>query len=360
LTVALAAAGDDVTVCTRGATHHRANERALLEAGIPIELVPRPRPAPLALLRSARAIARVIRERRPDVLHAHNPAAAATAAVARLLAGRPRLPIVTTFHGLVDGGTHVASRILNATSAIVVGIGPAATAQLAQAGVRADRLVTILNAVPAEVTRERDDMRRELGVAEDADLVVTVGRYRAEKNQELLLQATALLAPKRPRLRVLLVGIGPLEAHLRARVTELGLTGVAEVTGLREDAVDVVAAADVATLTSAREGLGLSLIEAMAAGTAAIGTEVGGIPDVLDDGVTGLLVPAGDAHALAGAIERLLDDRDLRDRLAATARIAAAERFSVSAMAAAYRAAYERAVDRTRPASLRTGDSPST
>lgn len=361
LTVALAEGGDELVVCTRGATHHRANERALLEAGIAIELVPRPRPRPRQLLRSARAIARVVRARNPDVVHAHNPAAAATAAVARVLAGRPRLPIVTTFHGLVEGGTHVASRVLNATSAAVVGIGPAATEQLAESGVRRERLVTVLNAVPADVTRGRDEMRDELGVARDAELVVTVGRYREEKNQELLLRAAVRLAPSRPRLRVLLVGIGPLEDHLRRRVTELGLDGVATVTGLREDAVDVVACADVATLTSSREGLGLSLIEAMSAGTASVGTRVGGIPDVIDDGVTGLLVAADDEAGLAEAIARLLDDVQLRERITAAARSTAAERFSVAVMTAAYRRVYEDVLERpTRPASLRTGDNPST
>jgi len=357
LTLRLAATGDGVLVCTRGASTHRAFLDELITAGIPIELVPRPRPRPDLMLRSGIAIARVVRSFEPDVIHAHNPAASGAAAVARLLARRGRVPIVTTFHGLVTGGTSAAARILRATADVVVGIGPAATRELVGAGLDETHTATVLNAVEARPVRARDDVRRELGVS-DAELVVTVGRYRAEKNQTLLLEAARVLAPRRPRLRVLLVGVGPMEDELRRRVAELGLNGVATVTGPRPDAVDITAAADVATLTSTREGLGLTLIEAMAAGTPVIGTAVGGIPDVIDHGRTGLLVPSGDAAALAGAIERLLDDHAEAARLAGAARNEATVRFSVDAMTAAYRELYERAL-RTRAAARRAGARPS-
>ena len=357
LTLRLAADGDDVLVCTRGASTHRAFLDELTAAGIPIEIVPRPRPRPDLMLRSGIAIARAVRSFGPDVIHAHNPAASGAAAVARLLARRGRVPIVTTFHGLVGGGTSAAARILRATADVVVGIGPAATRELVRAGLDEAHTATVLNAVDARPVRPRDEVRAELGVS-GAELVVTVGRYRAEKNQALLLQATRLIAPRRPRLRVLLVGIGPMEDELRRRVTALGLDGVATVTGLRADAVDVAAAADVVTLTSTREGLGLTLIEAMAAGTPVIGTAVGGIPDVVDDGRTGLLVPPGDAEALAAAIERLLDDREEAARLARAAREEVASRFGVDGMASGYRQVYERAL-RTRATARRAGARPS-
>jgi glycosyltransferase involved in cell wall biosynthesis len=357
LTLRLAATGDDVVVCTRGASTHRAFLDELVAAGIAIELVPRPRPRPDLLLRSGIAIARVLRAVRPDVIHAHNPAASGAGAVARVLARQGRVPIVTTFHGLVDGGTSAGARLLRATADVVVGIGPAATRELVRAGLDEAHTATVLNAVDARPVRPPAEVRRELGL-DDAELVVTVGRYRAEKNQALLLEAARLLAPRRPRLRVLLVGVGPLEDELRRLVTELGLDGVATVTGLRADAVDIAAAADVATLTSTREGLGLTLIEAMAAGTPVVGTAVGGIPDVIEDGRTGLLVPSGDAHALAAAIESLLDDRARAARLAEAAREDAGARFGVDAMTTGYRAVYERAL-RTRAAARRTGASPS-
>ena len=357
LTLRLAATGDDVLVCTSGASTHRAFQDELEAAAIPIRIVARPRPRPDLMLRSGIGIARAVRSFEPDVIHAHNPAASGASAVARALARRPGVPIVTTFHGLVGGGTGAAARILRATTDMVVGIGPAATRELVRAGLDDAHTATVLNAVEPRPVRPRDEVRRELGVS-GAELVVTVGRYRAEKNQTLLLEAARLLAPRRPRLRVLLVGVGPMEDELRRRVAGLGLEGVATVTGLRADAADVAAAADVVTLTSTREGLGLTLIEAMAAGTPVIGTAVGGIPDVIDHGRTGLLVPSGDASALATALERLLDDRAEAARLAAAAREEAAARFGVEAMTRAYREVYERAL-RTRAAARRAGARPS-
>jgi glycosyltransferase involved in cell wall biosynthesis len=346
LTVGLAETGDTVVVCTAGLNVLQVNEDALRAAHIPIERMRRPARKPGALVRSGLAIARTIRSSRPEVVHAHNPAAALAAAFARVAAGRPRLPIVTTFHGLAQGDTASAVRVLRLTSDLVVAIGPATAADLVDAGLAPDRLVTVLNGMAVTPTRPREDTRHELGVAADAELIVTVGRYSAEKNQRQLLEAIALLTPSRPRLRALLVGIGPSEPELRRHIARLRLEDVATLTGLRDDPLDIATAADVATLTSLREGLGLSLIEAMLVGTPVIGNRVGGIPDVISDGETGLLVEPGDAKALAAALERLLDDPALRESLATAARRDAETRFSIAAMVEGYRAAYARALRR--------------
>jgi glycosyltransferase involved in cell wall biosynthesis len=344
LTIGLAETGDTVVVCTAGLNVLQVNENALRDAHIPIERIRRPTRAPWALIHSGLSIARAIRRSRPEVVHAHNPAAALSVAFARLAAGRRRLPIVTTFHGLADGDTASAVRVLRLTSDLVVAIGPAAAADLVDAGLPPDRLVTVLNGIRVTPTRPREETRRRLGVEVDAELVVTVGRYSSEKNQRQLLEALALLAPSRPWLRALLVGIGPSELELRGHVARLGLESVATLVGLRDDPLDIAAAADVATLTSLREGLGLSLIEAMLVGTPVVGNRVGGIPDVISDGETGLLVEPGDADALAAALGRLLDDEALRDRLATAARRDAETRFSIAAMLEGYRAAYARAL----------------
>ncbi|MEP6813403.1 MAG: glycosyltransferase [Actinomycetota bacterium] len=358
LTLRLAADGDDVVVCTRGATTHLVFRDELVAAGIPMEHIARPRPRPDHLLRSAVGIARVLRARRPDVIHAHNPAAAAAATLARVFSGRRAIPIVTTFHGLVVGDARWAAALLRPAGGIVVGVSPAATRELVHAGL--SEAATVLNGVDAVPVRTRTAIRRELGIGDEDELVVSVGRYRAEKNQALLLRAAELLTAERPRLRVLIVGIGELEDELRSQIAAHGLGEVAQLTGLRADAVDVAAAADVATLTSRREALGLTLIEAMAVGTPVIGTAVGGIPNVVDDGRTGLLIPDGDHVALARAIARLLDDRALALRLATAARKDVALRFSVEAMTAAYRAVYRRAIEeRTRPTARRAGARPS-
>lgn len=358
LSVRLAGSGDDIVVAMSSDHTNRAFEAELRGAGVRIVLIPRPRPRPVQALRAALALAALIRRERPDLLHVHNPAAAAATALAVRFARRPDLPLVVTFHGLVDGGERRAARLLSATADVVVGVSPAATAQLVQAGLSEERTATVMNGVDLVATEPRSEVRKRLGVADDAELVVSVGRYRKEKNQALLLEAAALLAPERPRLRVLLVGEGPLETELRTLASGLGLDDIATVTGYRQDAAAVAGAADVATLTSDREALGLVLLEAMAAGTPVIGTAVGGIPEVVQDGITGLLVEPRDAQALAAAISRLLDDPALRARIADGGRTAVAKRFSTEAMTAGYREAYERA-RRNRSAKRRAGARPS-
>lgn len=357
LTLELHRGGDRVVVCTRGARLHRGFLEELEAASVPLVRIHRPRPRPDLLLRAALDVAAVIRREQPDLLHAHNPAAAGAAAVARRLAGRRDLPVVATFHGLVTGSAASAVRLLRRAADVVVAVSPAAATELVGAGLPREHVATVLNAVAVPRLRPRAEVRRDLGL-DDAELVVTVGRYRAEKNQQLLIEAARLLAPERPRLRVLIVGIGDLEDELRARAREAGLAGVVTVTGLRSDPLDLAGAADVVTLTSTREALGLTLLEAMAAGTPVIGTAVGGIPDAVEDGRTGLLVPSGDAAALADALRRLLDDRGLAERLAAAGREEVERRFSLAAMTAGYRDVYDSAL-RARPARRRTGASPS-
>ena len=255
--------------------------------------------------------------------------------------------IVTTHHGVQEERTRNAVRLLKASSDMVVGIGPTVTRDLRAAGLPEDRSATVFNAIKVHIIREPAEIRREFG-AEDAELVVNVGRYVEEKNQGLLLDAVALLRETRPRLRALVIGYGDLEPNLREHAKRLGLDGVVTLTGPRQDAVAIVAAADAFAMTSASEGLGLVVLEAMAVGCPVVATAVGGVLDMVRDDETGLLVPDGDAKALAEALGRLLEDTALRRRLAEQARRLAEREFSVKGMVDQYEAVYESAVARRR------------
>jgi glycosyltransferase involved in cell wall biosynthesis len=356
LTLALHARDVRVLVCTAGAWEHTTLVDALTDARVPIATIPRPRPEPRLFVRSVHALARVLRRERPDVLHAHNPAAALAARLAATLAGRPRLPIVTTFHGLVSDrrGLALAFRL---GSDVVVGVSEPATEGLIESGVPRHLCRTILNGVDATPSRTREDVRAEFG-AEDAELVVAVGRYTHEKNHALLVDALGRLGESRPRLRALIVGTGRLAAALREQAAAVGLADRVTVTGPRADAIDIIAAADVLVQPSSREALGLSLAEAQTVGTPVVATAVGGVPSIVRDEHTGLLVPPGDVDALAAAIDRLLDDAGLRARLAAEAQAFARTAFSIDTMTDAYLDAYARAISvRTRDTARRTGAS---
>jgi glycosyltransferase involved in cell wall biosynthesis len=347
LSIGLHRTGRQVIVCSHDVERQMTTLRdELAAAGVEVVLIPRPSPSPRAVLESSLAIARVVRREQPDVLHAHNPAAAVSAAGARWLARARSTAIVATFHGLADGDPRRAVRPLKLAD-IVVGIGPYASKELVAVGLPQDKLLTVANAVEAKPTRSPQDVRAEFGV-DGAELIVNVGRLVPEKNQQLMLNALAQLAPRRPRLRALIVGRGPLKAELEAGIDELDLGNVVQLTGPRADAVDIIAAADLLVSTSSREGLGLTLLEAMAVETPVVATAVGGAVDVLAGGDAGILVPSGDAGALAAGIERVLDDADLRARLIARGREHAAANFSADAMLEGYVAAYTTALARRR------------
>jgi glycosyltransferase involved in cell wall biosynthesis len=338
LAVELARRGHRVVVCW---SKHGGFADVLAAGGVELVRIRRPRPLPHRLLPAAWDLSRVIARERPDVVHAHNPAPGLAAAIARILARRRSTALVTSFHGVHPEYARFSSLALRPAD-LVVAVGESSARSLALPD---GKVVTIVNAIVEEQVAPRAVIRRELG-AEDGELVVTVGRYVPLKNQALLLDAVARLAPSRPRLHAAVVGDGELEEELRAQAERLGIADRVTVTGNRDDAVAVIAAADVFALTSDREGLPLTVLEAMTYGCPVVATNVGSVPDAIEDGVTGLLVPPRDLDALTAALERLLDDRALAERLGAAAHETVASRFSVERMVEETLRAYETAASR--------------
>jgi glycosyltransferase involved in cell wall biosynthesis len=152
------------------------------------------------------------------------------------------------------------------------------------------------------------DVRSELGIAPGQPVVGTVGVMRPEKALDLLVRSAVSLAPQFPGLRILIVGDGAERPRLEKLIDELGVRETVSVVGFRRDIPDVLAALDVAVCCSDFEGSPLSVMEYMEAGKPIVATRVGGVPDIIDDGVHGLLVPPQDPAALATAIGALLRD----------------------------------------------------
>lgn len=154
------------------------------------------------------------------------------------------------------------------------------------------------------------DVRAELGIATDAPVVASVAYLRRQKAFEVLLEAAAELRLKHPSLRVLIVGDGPERPKLEALIGSLGLNDVVTLLGRRRDVADVLAACDVAVNCSDFEGAPLAVIEYMAAGKPVVATRVGGLPDVVEDGVSGVLIEPRSPKALSAAIDDLLAHPD--------------------------------------------------
>jgi len=214
---------------------------------------------------------------------------------------------------------------------------------LVREGYDAAKIVVIPNGVDLMRFADAPDaarIRRETGVPAGAPIVAIVSRLTRLKGLEQLLEAAALLRREYPEARYLVVGeTAPSDTAYLDVLKRLAVVhGVADrvvFTGLRSDVPAVLAAADVSVMPSLNEALSNVLLESMAAGAPTVATRVGGTPEAIVDGDTGLLVPPGDAPALAAAIARLLSDRGLAARLGHASRRLIQDRFSVERMVAA-------------------------
>jgi glycosyltransferase involved in cell wall biosynthesis len=191
----------------------------------------------------------------------------------------------------------------------------------------------------ASVTREQAMAR--LALQGDGPVVGVVGRLVEQKGIDVLIDAFPEVLRRHPAARLLVVGDGPEGMALRRRASRLGLDGRVVFAGWINNARDVMPACDVMVMPSRWEGLGLAALEAMACGRPLVASAVDALPEVVRDGETGMLVSPGDRHALAGAVNRLLDCPDWAAALGAAGQARVRDCFSVSEMVRSTIALYE-------------------
>lgn len=318
---------------------------------------------PIDTFRSARTLlqqarlARDIVRRRVDIVHAYNfygnvfaiPPARLAAAPVVIASIRDRGPYLTPMQARVQRQVcRVATRVLvNADSV---------KEWLLHQGYDPTRIVVIPNGV--DLTRfntpvDRDAIRRELGLAPGTPLATVVSRLNELKGLEQFLEAAALLAPRFPALRFVMVGEAKLgDREYLARLTRLAASlGIADrvfFIGLRSDVPALLASTTISVMPSLNEALSNVLLESMAAGAPTVATRVGGTPEAMVDGVTGLLVPPADPAAMAEAVAHLLTDPDRAAALGRAARQAVEDRFSVERMVEATERLYVNLLSETR------------
>jgi glycosyltransferase involved in cell wall biosynthesis len=291
--------------------------RWLDEQGIPVHHLGRGRFDPRILT----DLVSLVRRRNVRVLHVHGYAAADFGRVAARMSGAklvlhehfadPRMP---AYQALAD-------RLLAPLTDRAIAVSQSTRDFLvSKRAVPPERVRLIWNGAPlgefAPAGRDRAlAARRELGLPEEALVIGTVGRLNAQKGHTHLLDALALLRTRLPDLWTLIVGDGDLMDSLKEQAARLGLGDRVVFAGHRTDVPDLLAALDVFCISSLYEGTPLALFEAMAAGRPIVSTAVDGCREVLEDGVSGLLVPPADAEALAGALERVVTDAELRGAL---------------------------------------------
>lgn len=282
---------------------------------------------------------RLCGKHRPDLVHLH------TARALSLAAYRPGgMPaVVTRRMDYAPRGARPYVGWLYRQVDRIIAVSQAARSAMGARGIAPERVTVVPSGVSVDhfARADRAAARADLSIPEDQPVVSIVGSLHSRKGHAVLFEALAALRAQGHDVLCLAAGEGPEHEALDAQARSLGLGDRVRLLGHIEDVLPVLAAADVVAQPSLAEGLGVAAVEGMASGRPVVASRVGGLMETIRHDVEGLLVPLGDAGALADALGACLRDAELRERLGAAGRIRA-KRFSTEAMARGNEAVYER------------------
>jgi glycosyltransferase involved in cell wall biosynthesis len=311
---------------------------------------------PVAWFNDISAMRKIIRDFRPDIVHVNGSQDHWTAAVANALESRAST-LVRTRHNTYKVSDGLANRMLNRryTDYQIVVCETVRATLAAQRAFDADRMCSIHNGVDAELfapdAKARAVVRAEYGYGQEHIVCGIAARLTPAKGHEFLFQALAQIRKARPMLRVLVLGQGVLDAQLKELASKLGISNKVTFAGFRNDIHRCVQAFDIGIQPSIDcDTSSFSLKEQMAAETAVIASDYGGLTEIVSDGVEGLIVPAGSADPLAQAMANLSCDSGLRRIMGMRGRERVLREFTVQVFAErtenAYREAIRMASDR--------------
>jgi glycosyltransferase involved in cell wall biosynthesis len=311
-------------------------------------------------LSAAWKFSRIIKRLQPDVIHAHDPHGVALAALAlsigsgaanrstgsRQGASMPALVAARRVDFHLKGNSF--SRWKYRQVDCFIAASEAIRQMLVGDGVPADRTVTVHEGIDVEhvVGVPAVNVHEAFWLPHGSPVVGNVAALVPHKGQRYLIDAAHLVVQQVPDARFVILGEGELREHLEKQVREHHLEKHVLLPGFRTDVLGCIKGFDLFAMSSVTEGLGTSLLDAMACARAIVATRAGGIPEIVEDGVNGLLVPARDHHALAEAIVRALKDSDLRQRMGDAGFARVNERFTVERMVSETAGVYERVARR--------------
>jgi glycosyltransferase involved in cell wall biosynthesis len=328
-----AARVDNVLVCPRGS--------ALAAAAPAGRLVELPMGGDLDV-RLLPRLMRLLRDQAPDLVHVHSRRGADLyGGLAAALVGVPA--VLTRRVDAVEPAW--LGRLKYRPYRAVIALSRAIEAQVRAAGVDGGRIVRIPSAVDTQQFRPdvaaRARLLTALALPADALVIGVVAQLIPRKRHAWLFDLLPEIVRRQPNVRVLCFGRGPLEPALRGQIVARGLAAHVLLPGFRGDLPLLMPGLDVLAHPAAREGLGVALLEAASAGVPVVACAVGGVPDVVDDGRTGMLVAGDDAAGFAQALERLLARPAERQQLGAAARARVERQFGIAGLVAAHRALYD-------------------
>jgi len=308
-----------------------------------------------AMLRSVGRVARWLDDGDYDVIHCHLPLAGVVGRMAGKVARRPVVYTEHNVHERYHRVTYWANRATWRLQDFVVAVsGEVSRSIRAHAGDRVP-LRVVANGVDVARFSPRPGLgaavRSDQEIGDEIPVVGTVAVFREQKRLGDWLRAARLMVDQRPDARFLIVGDGPLRGKLDRLTADLGLERHVRFAGLQEDVRSYLAAMDVYMMSSGFEGLPIALLEAMAMGIPPVCTRVGGIPEAVVDGTSGLLVDPGRPEDLAAACGRLLADQERRRAVGWEARRRVVREFSMERMMERLHDVYARVCDRDAPVS---------
>jgi glycosyltransferase involved in cell wall biosynthesis len=330
---------------------HGSSVRRLQKAGIEATVIDEPddRLAVLALAKELAAF-------EPEVVHNHMYRAEVVGTKAALHLGEEgcrRPAVISTVHSSRVRCVEDRETLRQLTPLMdhLIVVSKAIEQKIADEGRKSAPISLIYNGVDLQRYNHQQPcctLHEDYKIDADAPIVGVVARLEAEKGHRTLLDAWPLVLAAVPNAWLLIVGEGSERDSLEAQADILGISGRVVFTGRREDVPAVTAALDISVLPSYREAQGLSVLEAMALSRPVVASAVGGIPEMIEDGVTGLLVPPHDCDALAAAIVRLLTDHPLADMIGRNGHELAHGRFCIEVMVQAVSDLYDAAALRIR------------
>ncbi len=307
----------------------------------------------------AHGLRRLLRRRHFDLIHSFLYRSHCASRLARV-GLRPRVPLISSERCLGDNrarATLWVNRLTGRMSDRILAVSEAvAERAIERDGIPRERVAVVPNGIEPQPSRprQRSRLRKALRLGDDAMLFLFLGRLHPEKGPDLLIEALDLLRREEPEgWRVVFVGDGGQRSELESRVNRLGLRDRVFLAGGRRRVGPWLEACDALILPSREEGMPVAALEAMMCGRAVIATQVGGSPEVVLDGETGITVPAEDAAALARALVRLLRDPGLTRRLGAQGRDRGRKEFSIDRMTDGTLRQYEQMMPRSEAGAKR-------
>ena len=313
-----------------------------------LELIPLAPRAELDLSAAWR-LARLVKRLRPEVVHAHDAHGVAMASLALSLGGAARSPVLVAsrrvdFHLRQNSFSRWKHRQVDC----FICASEAIRQMLVADGVPAERTVTVHEGIDIDHVRAAPpvNVHEAFWLPHNAPVVGNIAALVPHKGQRHLIEAARLVVQRMPDVRFLILGEGELREMLERQVREYRLEKHVFLPGFRTDVLGCLKSFDLFAMSSVTEGLGTALLDAMACGKAIVATRTGGIPEVVDDGVTGKLVAPRDHAAMAQAILELLDDHPGRERMGDAGRARVEASFTVERMIAGTAAVYARLAGR--------------